>query len=120
MPEPGPDPTTLTDARAREAVADALLRIVPDADLAEVGDDGVLRSELELDSLDFLSLRRAAQLHDRGADRRGRLPGAAHDALLYRVPHSLTGAHRSLRSGLPDPLCRATPRHTRLRGSGPR
>ena len=31
-----------------------LLRIVPDADLDEVGDDGVLRSELELDSLDFL------------------------------------------------------------------
>ena len=55
MPDPGPDPTTLTDARAREAVADALLRIVPDADLDEVGDDGVLRSELELDSLDFLS-----------------------------------------------------------------
>ena len=55
MPEQGPDPTTLTDARAREAVADALLRIVPDADLGEVGDDGVLRSELELDSLDFLS-----------------------------------------------------------------
>ena len=50
-----PDPTTLTDAQAREAVADALLRIVPDADLEEVGDDGVLRSELELDSLDFLS-----------------------------------------------------------------
>jgi len=55
MPDPGPGPTTLTEARAREAVADALLRIVPDADLGEVGDDGVLRSELELDSLDFLS-----------------------------------------------------------------
>ncbi len=55
MPDPSPDPTTLTDTRAREAVADALLRIVPDADLEEVGDDGVLRAELELDSLDFLS-----------------------------------------------------------------
>lgn len=43
-----------TDARA--AVTAALLRIVPDADLDAVGDDGVLRTELELDSLDFLSL----------------------------------------------------------------
>ena len=49
-----PDPTTLTDTQARDAVTAALLRIVPDADLDEVGDDGVLRTELELDSLDFL------------------------------------------------------------------
>ena len=55
MPDPGPGPLTLTEAQAREAVAAALLRIVPDADLEEIGDDGVLRSELELDSLDFLS-----------------------------------------------------------------
>ncbi|MFC4786092.1 acyl carrier protein [Nocardioides sp. MAHUQ-72] len=48
------DPTTLTEDQARAAVTDALLRIVPDADLEEVGDDGSLRSELELDSLDFL------------------------------------------------------------------
>ena len=50
-----PDPTTLTDRQARDAVTAALLRIVPDADLDEIGDDGVLRAELELDSLDFLS-----------------------------------------------------------------
>jgi len=55
MPDPGPGPGTLTETQAREAVAAALLRIVPDADLEEIGDDGVLRSELELDSLDFLS-----------------------------------------------------------------
>jgi acyl carrier protein len=47
-------PTTLTEQQARDAVSDALLRIVPDADLDAVGDDGSLRSELELDSLDFL------------------------------------------------------------------
>jgi acyl carrier protein len=40
---------------ARTAVTAALLRIVPDADLEAIGDDGALRSELELDSLDFLS-----------------------------------------------------------------
>ena len=40
---------------ARAAVSTALLRIVPDADLDGLGDDAVLRSELELDSLDFLS-----------------------------------------------------------------
>lgn len=53
------DPTTahptLTDEQARAAVLDALRRIVPDADLAEVTDDTRLRRELELDSLDFLS-----------------------------------------------------------------
>ncbi|NYD40171.1 phosphopantetheine-binding protein [Nocardioides panaciterrulae] len=40
---------------ARAAVSTALLRIVPDADLEALGDDAVLRTELELDSLDFLS-----------------------------------------------------------------
>jgi hypothetical protein len=40
---------------ARAAVTAALLGIVPDADLDAIGEDGVLRSELELDSLDFLS-----------------------------------------------------------------
>ena len=40
---------------ARSAVSNALLRIVPDADLDALDDDEVLRSELELDSLDFLS-----------------------------------------------------------------
>jgi acyl carrier protein len=47
-------PTTLTTQQARDAVTEALLRIVPDADLEAVGDDGPLRAELELDSLDFL------------------------------------------------------------------
>lgn len=45
----------VTDDQAREAVAAALKRIVPDADIEELGDDTAFRSELELDSLDFLT-----------------------------------------------------------------
>lgn len=41
--------------QAREAVAGALTDIVPDADIDAIPQDGVLREELELDSLDFLS-----------------------------------------------------------------
>jgi acyl carrier protein len=46
---------TLTAADARTAVATALRRIVPDADLDALGDESTFRAELELDSLDFLS-----------------------------------------------------------------
>ena len=46
---------TLTVGQARQAVLDAIRRIVPDADLDDVGDDTRLRREFELDSLDFLS-----------------------------------------------------------------
>jgi acyl carrier protein len=45
----------LTRDQAYEAVRDAILRIVPDADLANLDADASLRDELELDSLDFLS-----------------------------------------------------------------
>ncbi|GAB2856418.1 acyl carrier protein [Nocardioides pacificus] len=45
----------LSATQAREAVTEAILRIVPDADLDSIGPDESLRSELELDSLDFLS-----------------------------------------------------------------
>lgn len=44
---------TATEARA--AVEYAVTLIVPDADFAAAGDDAVLRTEFELDSLDFLS-----------------------------------------------------------------
>lgn len=47
--------TSTDPAAARAAVTAALLRIVPDADLESLGDAGSIRSELELDSLDFLS-----------------------------------------------------------------
>lgn len=53
-----PDPAATsrpTPADARAAVAAALIRIVPDADLDAIGDAAPFRSELELDSLDFLS-----------------------------------------------------------------
>jgi len=46
---------TLNDAEARTLVAEAIRRIVPDADLTAIGDDVPLRAEFELDSLDFLS-----------------------------------------------------------------
>lgn len=45
----------LTRDQAREAVLDAIRRIVPDADIDAVSDDTRLRREFELDSLDFLS-----------------------------------------------------------------
>ena len=46
---------TLTDTEARTLVAEAVRRIVPDADLDAIGDDVPLRKEFELDSLDFLT-----------------------------------------------------------------
>jgi acyl carrier protein len=45
----------LSETEARNLVAEAIRRIVPDADLDTVGDDFALRAEFELDSLDFLS-----------------------------------------------------------------
>lgn len=47
--------SVLTPADARTAVATAIRKIVPDADLDALGDDATFRAELELDSLDFLS-----------------------------------------------------------------
>lgn len=48
----------LSPQRAREAVNEALLRIVPDADVAALRPDDDLRRELELDSMDFLAFAR--------------------------------------------------------------
>jgi acyl carrier protein len=48
-------PTPVTADAARRAVEQAILRIVPDADLVSIPDDVPFRPELELDSLDFLS-----------------------------------------------------------------
>ncbi len=47
--------STLNENQARELVAEAIGRIVPDAELEDLGDDTPLRAELELDSLDFLT-----------------------------------------------------------------
>lgn len=49
------DRTPLTPDAARAAVRDAIRKIIPDADVDALGDDASFRSELELDSLDFLS-----------------------------------------------------------------
>lgn len=46
---------TLTDQDARDAVAAAVLRIVPDAEIDTLGDDEPIRDAFELDSMDFLS-----------------------------------------------------------------
>ena len=46
---------TLTDQQARAAVAAAVLRIVPDAELDTLDDDEPIRDAFELDSMDFLS-----------------------------------------------------------------
>lgn len=45
---------TITREQARDVVARAVRRIVPDADLGSVADDADLRATFELDSLDFL------------------------------------------------------------------
>ncbi|HSO63499.1 MAG TPA: acyl carrier protein [Ornithinibacter sp.] len=47
---------TLTDQQARDAVAAAVLRIVPDAEVDTLDDDEAIRDAFELDSMDFLSL----------------------------------------------------------------
>lgn len=49
------DATTISPDAARAAIAAAIRRIVPDADLDTLADDAPMRAELELDSLDFLS-----------------------------------------------------------------
>lgn len=53
----------MTEAEARQALADALARIAPEADLADLGPDDNLREQLDLDSMDFLNL--VVELHDR-------------------------------------------------------
>lgn len=45
---------TITREQARDVVARAVRRIVPDADMGSVADDADLRATFELDSLDFL------------------------------------------------------------------
>lgn len=47
--------TTMTEQDARDLVARALHKVVPDADLATLDAEEDLRDAYELDSLDFLS-----------------------------------------------------------------
>ncbi|WP_199433713.1 phosphopantetheine-binding protein [Qaidamihabitans albus] len=61
--------TPLTTERARAAVHEALLGIVPDAELDIVDPGENLREALELDSIDFLAfVRRLAELTGRTID----------------------------------------------------
>lgn len=46
---------TLTEQDARDAVAAAVLRIVPDAELDTLDDEELIRDAFELDSMDFLT-----------------------------------------------------------------
>ena len=46
----------MTDQECRTLLADVLAEVAPDADLDTVVSDASLRTELDLDSLDFLSL----------------------------------------------------------------
>ena len=46
---------SLTLDEARRSVAQVLATIVPDVDALELPEDALLREELELDSLDFLT-----------------------------------------------------------------
>ncbi|HET8560749.1 MAG TPA: phosphopantetheine-binding protein [Marmoricola sp.] len=55
MNDPTPAHPTVAPEEARRAVLDAIRRIVPDADFDGVDDTTRLRTEFELDSLDFLS-----------------------------------------------------------------
>lgn len=53
----------MNETEARSAVSEALARIAPEVDLADVRAGDRLRDSLDLDSLDFLALVDA--LHDR-------------------------------------------------------
>jgi acyl carrier protein len=47
--------TAMTETDARAAVAAAVRRVVPDADMDDLDDDEPVREAFELDSLDFLT-----------------------------------------------------------------
>lgn len=49
------DQTTRSPDQARAAIRDAIRKIIPDADFDNLAEDASFQSELELDSLDFLS-----------------------------------------------------------------
>lgn len=77
--------------QAREAIAQALAQIAPEADLAEVDPEGDLREQLDLDSMDFLNL--VVQLDQ--------TTGVAVSEDDYPELETLTGAVRLLVSRAP-------------------
>ena len=80
----------LTEQTARDLVDNCLLRIVPDADLDALADDALFLDDLELEWPDFLSFVELLQPRIRPADRRGRLPAAAHHSRLRDLPQHMT------------------------------
>jgi acyl carrier protein len=75
---------------ARELLAQTLLDIVPDADVAALTDDTDFRDELELDSLDFVELverlsKRSGIRIDEDDYRSLRTIGSASDFLATRA-----------------------------------
>ncbi|PLW78474.1 acyl carrier protein [Cohaesibacter celericrescens] len=46
----------MTQVELEKALADALGRIAPDIDVADIDRDGDLREEFDIDSMDFLNL----------------------------------------------------------------
>ncbi len=76
--------------QARQHVVDILGRVAPEADLAEVPGDVDLREELDLDSMDFLSLVEGLAEHagvDVAEEDYGKVE-TLDDLLAYLVAHS--------------------------------
>ena len=83
----------MTAAETRQLVLDTLAAIAPEADLAHLPGDAVLREELDLDSMDFLNF--VTSLHERtGID----IPEADYPSLS-----TLDGAVAYLRREPPGP-----------------
>ncbi|MGW6268414.1 MULTISPECIES: acyl carrier protein [unclassified Streptomyces] len=76
----------MNQTQALELVKEAILEIVPDADLTDVAPDDKFREVLELDSLDFLSL----------VERLAHRTGARIDEEDYPAFATLTGASEFL------------------------
>jgi acyl carrier protein len=53
----------VTDAEIRKAFVEELTRVAPDLSPADIGEDDHLQDDLEIDSMDFLTL--VAALHKR-------------------------------------------------------
>lgn len=53
MSDPGPAPAAPAASPVRAAIVEVLARIAPEADLASLPPDANLRSEVDLDSVDF-------------------------------------------------------------------
>lgn len=60
---PSPDTPPLTPDQVRQAVLDSIIAVAPEVDADTLDVDASLRDEVDLDSMDFLSV--VQQIHDR-------------------------------------------------------